>query len=181
MSMLKDFTEIHPSLVWLGEAFKYEDDIYEIINDIHLFENFSVDEVRALCRFMHCYAAPRDYNLLTEGESGDFLMLVLTGQVKVLKQSLAGDIVVIAEIGVGGTLGEMSMIDGHPRLATCTTTMPTDLAVLTRAAFNDVLLQSPRLGNKLLITLLQTTTGRLRESIEGRIPSLSDGVFGAAI
>ena len=171
----------YPDLDWLGEAYRYEEEIYEIINNIQLFENFSFDEVCTLCRFMHCYAAPRDYDLLTEGENGDFLMLILTGSVKVTKKSLKDGSVLIADIGVGGTLGEMSMMDGHPRLATCTTTIPTDIAVLTRASFNDVLIQMPRLGNKLLITLLQTTAGRLRETIEGRIYGFSQVIYSAPV
>ena len=178
--MPNDFMMANPGLLWLGEATQFEEDLYEIIGAINLFENFSFDEVRALCRFMHCYAAPRDFELLTEGDQGDYLMLVLTGQVNVLKKTKDGSEQLIASIEVGGTLGEMSLIDGLTRIASCVTTMPTDVAVLTRESFNNVLLQMPRLGNKLLITLLQTSTGRLRETIENYVPSYSQSVYGAS-
>lgn len=164
--MTKDFIELHPNLDWLGRADKYEDDIFEIINHIKLFDKFSMDEVKSLCRFMQCYAAPRDYALIQEGDVGDYLLLILSGEISVTKVTIAGKLAKVAEVGIGGTLGEMSMIDGQPRFATCTTVLPTDFAVLTRESFNNVLIQMPRLGNKLLLTLLQSTTSRLRDSCE---------------
>jgi len=173
--MPKDFIQTYPGLDWLGRADKYEDDIFEIINHIKLFDKFSLDEVKSLCRFMQCYAAPRDFKLLTEGDSGDYLLLILTGSVSVTK----GSATLITQVGVGATLGEMSLIDGNPRFATCTTMMPTDFAVLNRESFNNVLIQMPRLGNKLLLTLLQTTTSRLRETCDKLMPATPPSTFGA--
>jgi len=178
--MPKNFMRIYPGLDWLGRADKYEDEIFEIVNHIQLFDKFSSDEVKSLSRFMQCYAAPRDFKLVTEGDSGDFLLLILSGSVVVTKSTLEGD-KLIAEIGIGSTLGEMSMIDGHPRFASCTTTMPTDFAVLTRESFNNVLIQMPRLGNKILLTLLQTTTGRLRETCEKLMPAFPPSTHGTPI
>lgn len=158
----------------LGSADQYEDEIYEIINDIKLFDNFSFEEVRVLCRFMQCYAAPTGYKIFGEGESGGHLILILTGSVEVVKSrsKFKDDKKLIGQMGVGSTLGEMSMIDGCPRFVSCITTMPSDFAVLTRDSFNDVLIHMPRLGNKLLITLLQTMSMRLRESIDSPSPGL---------
>jgi len=173
--MPKDFIRTYPGLDWLGRADKYEDDIFEIVNHIKLFDKFSLDEVKSLCRFMQCYAAPRDFKLLAEGDSGDYLLLILTGSVNVTK----GDATLIARVGVGATLGEMSMIDGNPRFASCVTIVPTDFAVLTRESFNNVLIQMPRLGNKLLLTLLQTTTSRLRDTCEMLMPALPPNTHGA--
>ncbi len=129
---------------------------------------------------MQCYAAPRDFKLISEGDAGDFLLLILTGSVEVTKQNDDG-VVVIANVGVGSTLGEMSMIDGNVRFASCTTLVPTDFAVLTRDSFNNVLIQMPRLGNKLLLTLLQTTTSRLRETCERLVPAFLHSDDGASI
>ena len=105
--MSTDFVKTFPDLVWLGRADKYEDEIFDIINEIKLFDKFSRDEVQALCRFMQCYAAPRDFNLLNEGDSGDYLLLVLSGAVKVSKKIPGESDKLLAEVGVGATLGEM--------------------------------------------------------------------------
>ena len=179
--MSNDFVKTYPDLDWLGRADKYEEEIFDIINYIKLFDKFSRDEIQALCRFMQCYAAPRDFKLLNEGDSGDYLLLILSGTVQVSKCIPDDSERFLAQVGIGSTLGEMSMIDGQPRFATCTTITPTDFAVLTRDSFNNVLIQLPRLGNKLLLTLLQTSTMRLREACERQMPLISQMVSGTSI
>ena len=119
--------------------------------------------------------------LLKEGDAGDFLILILTGNVEVTKTISTGEIKLISQVGVGATLGEMSMIDGCPRFASCVAVLPTDFAVLTRETLNDVLLQMPRLGNKLLLTLLQTMSIRLREAIVESKLDLSNGLYVASL
>jgi len=110
---------------------------------------------------MMCYVAPIDFRLLTEGDEGDFLLLILTGKVAVLKKNQSGNPrLAVAEPGT--TLGEMSLIDGKPRFASCDTLTQTDFAVLSRASLNSIFVQMPRLGNKLLLVLLQHMTSRLR-------------------
>ncbi|MDI1298230.1 cyclic nucleotide-binding domain-containing protein [Methylotenera sp.] len=179
--MKREIMELHPDLVYLGGADQYEEEIFEIIEDIKLFEAFSLDEVRTLCQLMQCYAAPKDMTLLKEGDAGDFLILILTGTVEVTKTISVGDVKLISQVGVGATLGEMSMIDGCPRFASCVTLLPTDFAVLTRETLNDVLLQMPRLGNKLLLTLLQTMSIRLREAIVHTKTDISNGSYVASL
>ena len=179
--MTSDLTNTYPDLYHLGSADQYEEEVHEIINDIKLFGSFSFDEVKSLCCFMRCYAAPREYTLLNEGENGDFLILILTGSIEVVKSKNKKDAMLIGQVGVGSTLGEMSLIDDLPRFASCTTLVPTDFAVLTRDSFNDILLKMPRLGNKLLIALLQTLSARLRESIENPAPVFSSIQYGVLV
>lgn len=167
----KKFTVSSPELEFLGSADKYEDDIFEMINEITLFDSFSRDEIKALCRFFECYAAPRNFTLLNEGDRGDHLLLMLNGGVRVTKKIPNGAEILIAEVGVGCILGEMSMVDRQPRFASCTTLTPVDFAVFTRDSFDHVLLQMPRLGNKLLIALFQISTSRLRASCENLMQS----------
>ena len=157
----------------LGSADKYIDEILEIIHHINLFDDFSENEIRAVCHYMRCFAAPRHYALLEEGKTGDYLLLVLTGAVEARKQSIDAGVETIAEIAVGSTLGEMSMVDGKPHMSSCIVTAPMDFAVLTRDALHNILLQSPRLGNKLLLTLLHLMSTRLRDASSRFLPSIA--------
>lgn len=156
--------QLYADLDYLGTASGYIDEVYSVIRDGPLFEHFSLREIEALCRHMHCFAAPRDSVLLGEGVEGDYLLIVLSGQVSVSKRNPQGKPVSIALAGPGVSLGEMSLIDGERRFASCVTTAPTDFAVLTRADLNEILLTYPRLANKLLIKLMQILVGRLRDT-----------------
>jgi len=153
----------YPNLQKLGSASLYLDEILEI-EHVKLFEDFSKDEIEALCRYMTCYASPTGYRLLKEGDEGDFMLLILTGKVTVFKQNEAGEGRHLSVAMPGMSLGEMTLIDGSPRSASCDSMTPTDFAVLDRTALNAILVKMPRLANKLLLVLLQFMTRRLRDT-----------------
>lgn len=156
--------ELYPDLDYLGGASAYADEVYEVIRKGPIFEEFSHQEIEVICQFMHCYAALRDTVLLREGEEGDYLLIVLSGQVKVQKFDLKMQPVKIATVGPGNILGEMSLFDGEHRFATCTAMVPTDFAVMNRADLNELLVQHPRLSNKFLIKMIQVMVGRMRDT-----------------
>ena len=164
---------IYSDIECLFGADAYFDEIVEIIDHIKLFEDLNKEEIMALCHFMTCYAAPRGYPLLSEGQNGDYLLLILTGEVEVIKSIGNGHIKSIAKVGPGCTLGEMSLLDGKPRFASCIALQPTDFAILTRAGLNEILMQMPRVGNKLLLILLQMMTVRLRDTCNRFLPNIS--------
>lgn len=157
----------------LGSATRYVEEILEIVDRLPLFEDLRLPEIQSLCDFMHCYGAPRDTVLLSEGDEGDFLLIILTGSVKVTKGCEGGE-KSFAVVGPGATLGEMSLVDGAPRFANCVTIEPTDFAVLTRADLNQILVNMPRLGNKFLLLLLHLMTRRLRHANQCLLPHLTE-------
>ena len=64
----------------------------------------------------------------------------------------------------GMTLGEMSMIDGEPRFATCIALKETTFAALTRDNMVKIILDRPSLGAKILIKLVTMLSQRLRHT-----------------
>lgn len=159
--------------VYLGPAKDYEDDIQEIIDQIWLFEDLTPNEIALLCEQMDCYAAKRGETILREGDSGDFLLIILTGEVSVIKEEHLKAPKLITTVGPGASLGEMSLIDGQPRFANCIAREPTDFAVLTRENLYDILTFNPVLGNKVVLMLLQILSRRLRETSEKLLPFIS--------
>ena len=70
----------------------------------------------------------------------------------------------IAVAHSGHALGEMSMFDGEPRFASCVTLEHSRISVLTRDAMMLVLTDEPKLGNKILLKLVQLLSERLRQT-----------------
>lgn len=156
----------------LGSASDFVEDIYEVVRVLAEFENFTASEYSLLCEYMDCFGTPSRATIITEGAVGNFLVIILTGQVDVVKADGAHGNRVVAHVGPGGILGEMSLIDGQRRFASCISTQPTDIAVLTREALNEILVIHPRLGVKLLLLLIQLTTSRLRDATRQMLPTL---------
>ncbi len=157
-------------LMPLGSASHYEDEIFSIIDHILLFEDLGPAEISQLCGKMDCFSAKRGDVIMKEDDDGDFLGIILTGEVAVVKHGTGGEPKQLAVVGPGASLGEMSLINGKPRFATCVAKEPTDIAVLTRDTIYDILVLHPSLGNKVLLILLQITSQRLRETSSRLLP-----------
>ncbi|MEW6163519.1 MAG: cyclic nucleotide-binding domain-containing protein [Pseudomonadota bacterium] len=145
-----------------GDASGFVDHILEIIEHIHLFEDFERAEIDALARYLKTYRAPAGAEIIHEGDPGDFMLLLIEGSVEILKVDPRGLPQRLALAGPGKTLGEMSLIDGEPRFASCVTLEPTLFAVLDRDALIRVVAEEPKIGVKILMELLMLLNQRLR-------------------
>jgi cAMP-dependent protein kinase regulator len=58
--------------------------------------------------------------IVTEGEQGSSLFLIVSGEVKVFTRGEMGEHVPLAELGPGDFFGEVSLLTGRPRTATIT-------------------------------------------------------------
>lgn len=146
----------------LGDATGFVDRILEIIEHIRLFEDFEHAEIEILARYLRCYRAEAGTEIIREGTPGDFMVLVIEGNIEILKLDPRGLPQRLAYAGPGKTLGEMSLIDGEPRFASCVTLEPTIFAVLDREALIRIVHEEPRFGVKLLMDLLMLLNQRLR-------------------
>jgi CRP/FNR family cyclic AMP-dependent transcriptional regulator len=104
---------------------------------------------------------------IQEGESrqNDYMMLVLEGDIAV-ENELPGlsESMVVNIIGPGHLIGEMGVLDGSPRSATCTATTDIAAAVLSRTALMRLLKDEPRVGARLLLAISTRMAERLRET-----------------
>lgn len=154
------------SVELLGDATGFVDQILSIIDHINLLEDFSREDIACLARYMRCCRAGLGVELIREGEAGDFMLLVLEGTVEILKIDPRGLPQRLAVAGPGKTLGEMSLIDGEPRFASCLTLETTLFAVLDRDSLVQVISDEPHIGVKILMELLMLLNQRLR-SVSG--------------
>lgn len=101
--------------------------------------------------------------VMTEGDTSDWVLLLLDGRVKVSSHTSGGTEVVLAVRGPGGLVGEMSAIDGSARSATVTALEPVGgVVVRDFAGFL-------RAHGRVAVLLLQLVTERLRDSDRKRI------------
>jgi CRP-like cAMP-binding protein len=122
---------------------------------------------------MDVYQAPTGAEIIREGEGGDFMLMLIEGKVEVHKRDRWNTPQLIAQVEAGKTLGEMSMIDGEPRFATCVAIEPTLVAVLDRENLARIIVEQPMLGAKILMELVLMLSQRLR-STSGRLLQLID-------
>jgi CRP-like cAMP-binding protein len=104
---------------------------------------------------------------IQEGEvkQNDYMLLVLEGDIAV-ENELPGlhESMVVNIIGPGQLIGEMGVLDGSPRSATCTATTQIYAAVLSRTALMRLLKDEPRVGARLLLAISKRMADRLRDT-----------------
>jgi CRP/FNR family transcriptional regulator, cyclic AMP receptor protein len=157
----------------LGDALRFSAQIHALIPKCALLENFSPGEVRLLAHFMDVYRAEPGIEIIREGEGGDFMLLIVEGRVEVHKRDRWNTPQLMAAVEAGRALGEMSMIDGEPRFATCVATERTLVAVLHRESLARIIVEQPMLGAKVLMELVLMLSQRLRATSE-RLLGLTD-------
>jgi CRP-like cAMP-binding protein len=103
--------------------------------------------------------------------------MVSEGRIEVHKRDRWNTPQLLAVVEAGRTLGEMSMIDGEARFATCIAVEPVIIAVLDRENLARIIVEQPLLGAKVLMELVLMLAQRLRATSQ-RLLGLRDEQLG---
>jgi CRP/FNR family transcriptional regulator, cyclic AMP receptor protein len=152
------------SLEDLGVGTAFADQIFSLVGRSQFFAEFNRDDINLLAGYMRVYHAQPEQTIIREGDIGDYMLLVIRGEVDVYKRNLMGEPQLMTSVTQGVTLGEMSMIDGEPRFATCIAQKETTFGVLARDDMARIILEKPSLGAKILIKLVAMLSQRLRHT-----------------
>lgn len=159
--MTSNFGELHRNSEPLGTVSEFINEFIAAVKPLRYFDDFIHSETVQLTEYFECFGEPREPALPAEGEPGDFLIIFPTGAAV----SCSGDGPkrrILAEVGPGQMVGEITSFEGLPRTASCLTREPCDVAVLSRESFRDLQAAPPRLANKFLLFVLQQNVARLR-------------------
>jgi CRP-like cAMP-binding protein len=96
---------------------------------------------------------PAGQVLCSEGDPGEALYVVETGQLRVCRFTSSGREVVLAVVEAPVALGELALLDGSPRDATVIAQGPVVVRLLPRSSFLALLRAEPAVGEGLLRTL----------------------------
>jgi CRP-like cAMP-binding protein len=99
----------------------------------------------------------KDHVIARQGEVGTGFFLVATGSVRVVRDGKT-----IAHIGPGDFFGELSVLDGRPRVAQVVADEPTTCLALATWDFEAVVREQPAVA----LAILRGLAGRLRELTE---------------
>lgn len=101
--------------------------------------------------------APAGAVVVREGEAGDQMFVLLTGELVITVQDKRIDYLL-----PGMILGEMAMIDDRPRSATVTAATDSTLVCLNRARFQELISRSPEFALRVM-NIMSVRTRRLIE------------------
>jgi len=130
--------------------------------EIALFRGLQQSELEIINQKLRRHQFPAGTAIITAETPGEAVYLIHTGTVKIKVDQSDGKEVIIAILGPGNVVGEMSVIDSAGRSADVVTQEDSVLFWLDRSSFNQFVDTMPTLARNLLTVL----TSRLRVAVE---------------
>jgi len=89
----------------------------EMLDSTRWASNFTWPEITAITTNMRAYGIEKDKYLFLEGDSDQYMGIIVKGKVQILKSDPKKGENILATLGPAHTLGEMGLLDGQPRSA----------------------------------------------------------------
>jgi CRP/FNR family transcriptional regulator, cyclic AMP receptor protein len=139
---------------------------------IFLFQDLEEDEINEVLRRTIPREVPAGTVIIQEGEYGDSLFIMKSGEVEITKQlTLVLDedtpserVMIRLKAENGVYFGEMALLENETRSATVTASTDCALLELRQKDFLDLIWHQPVMGVKLLLRLAQVLSRHLRKT-----------------
>ena len=123
------------------------------IEQVDLFTALTPDERRLLARGLRGKLFAPGEDILAQGQPGDSMFIVASGNVQVFlaKENLHKT---VASLSGGDFMGEISLMTGEPRTATCRAVTETRCYELDHATFQNLLIARPAIADQMSTILV---------------------------
>lgn len=139
-----------------------------LLKRVPIFSTLDDQQIQQIGEFCVTKRYTKDQLILVEEETGKILFIIYKGRVKVTRTSDEGREVILSILENGDIFGEMSILDGKARSASVTALENSEILLLRRGDFLQILEDYPQIS----IALLKELAARIRKS-DSQIKSLS--------
>ena len=123
------------------------DQLIGFLRNVGLFADLPDESLAKLGTCLKTKDFPPAETIMREGAPGISMYIIKEGLVEIRKKDpVSGIDFLVAQLGEGAAVGEMSLLTGKPRSASVTTVEPTSVFTLTRADFRNLLTQYPEIS-----------------------------------
>lgn len=121
--------------------------ILPILKKIPLFNELTEEDHAEIIKHITMQYFPADYTLFNEGDMGDKLYILKSGMVKIFHSGDPDN--AVAMLGPNEFFGEMALFEDRPRSASAITTAESEVFLLEKADFYDLVLKNQSIAGKL--------------------------------
>lgn len=150
------------STIFLGDAKRRS--LHEILRQIPVFQDLTIFELKFVVPILHQREYQKGELIFREGEAGNGMYILQSGQVDILGHNVSGEDVLYASLFDRQFFGELSLVDGQPRSATAIAAVPSTLYGFFKPDLLELIHKQPAVGSKILFNLTNVLGGRLRDS-----------------
>jgi CRP/FNR family transcriptional regulator/CRP/FNR family cyclic AMP-dependent transcriptional regulator len=140
--------------------------VTELFSKVPLFEGVAPEDRLSLAKAAALRTYRRGETIVEQGQPGDAFYVIVKGRVAVAIVAPDGREVVLNSLGEGEHFGEMALLDDAPRSASVIAQEKSELAILSRSVFFD-LLKSNFVLTRALLAAFSARLRRANATIEG--------------
>ncbi|MCD5995712.1 cyclic nucleotide-binding domain-containing protein [Pseudomonas sp. CDFA 602] len=144
--------------------------IRDMLLDCGLFATLLPNDFLAVAGYFSITDIEKGQSIFAEGDAGTFMCIIHQGTVSVQKLASDGQQVEIATLRRGRSFGEMAVLDGERRSASCIAATHCQLLNLGRDSLDKMLEDLPKVAAKIIRALAISLSKRLR-MVDGQLLS----------
>ncbi|MDR0278019.1 MAG: cyclic nucleotide-binding domain-containing protein [Paucimonas sp.] len=152
----------------MPDASLLNNEIRDLLMDSGLFDQLQPGDFAAAAGYFALSAMSAGQEIFREGDAGTFMCLIVSGLVSVRKTDAEGREVEIAVLRKGRAFGEMAVLDGERRSASCVAASDCQLLSLGKDALEKMLNDAPKIAAKVIRALAVALSKRLR-MVDGQL------------
>jgi CRP-like cAMP-binding protein len=132
--------------------------VTEVLREVFLFKPMSQTELLTIAPYLEEVVCEKSATIVGENEPATGFHVVVSGAVRLTRGKTH-----LVDVKPGGGFGELALTQKGTREATARALVPTQMFVLTRERFHELLRAKPDLGARLLLALLEAVSGRVQD------------------
>ena len=137
-------------------------EIRDMLLDCGLFDSLSANELSSAAGYFNLGRFAPQQSICQEGDPGTFMCIIHTGSVAVHKLNSSGESIELAKLRKGRAFGEMAVLDGERRSASCVAASDCSLLILAKDSLEKMLNDSPKIAAKVIRAIAIAMSKRLR-------------------
>ncbi|WP_296180744.1 cyclic nucleotide-binding domain-containing protein [Pseudomonas sp. UBA1879] len=137
-------------------------EIREMLMDCGLFLALTPADFSAAAGYFSISSIDKGEAIFSEGDAGTFMCIIHSGTVSVQKRNGEGKPVETATLRSGRAFGEMAVLDGERRSASCVAASACTLLNLGKDSLDKMLNEAPKVAAKIIRAIAIAMSKRLR-------------------
>jgi CRP-like cAMP-binding protein len=141
--------------------------LYKLKDEMGVCQLLDDKEIKTVAPCFDLVEYPAGSIIFSEGDIGNFMGFIISGKLEVKKQTeFKGKQIILALLGKGSFVGELSTFDKYTRSATVIALEDSKIIILRRETLETLLQDYPQTAIKMLQGIIQILSIRLRKSTE---------------
>jgi len=132
-----------------------------VLNKVPLFSALKTEDIHMISTIASEEAYEDGHTLFYEGDVGDKLFIVVSGEVMILKKHKDGEEKHLATLAENDFLGELALFDAETRTATARCSTPCTFLVIERNDMEQLALEYPAIAFGFIKVLISRMRGMI--------------------